>query len=312
MTVHIDLSKLDANLGRYTERVRRAGVALRTHVKGHRLPEITARQVRAGAVGVSVHSAAEAKAHLRAGAEDVVIAWPWRDPWRWPRFAELARSCRLAVHVDDPSVVPGLAAAAEASGTRIGVRVELATGLHRTGVAPEDAVALARTVDAHKSLRFEGVTGYAAITTPEEAKRRFELGRDHAELLVQVAGELATAGLPVEVVSAGGTPTLDGALSVPGVTEVCCGAYALLDSGLAALGECELDEVAIWLSDDDTGLLAGGDQVWEPGVTMTRTGETTVLPAHVCPLVAKRPVLSVRRDGAEVAVWHALVDPDRQ
>lgn len=311
MSVHLDLSKLDANIDRYTERVRRAGVALRTHVKGHRVPEITARQVEAGAVGVSVHSAAEARAHIRAGARDVVIAWPWHDPWRWPHFATLARSCRVAVHVDDPAVVPGLAAAARAAGIRLGVRVELDTGLHRTGIPPEEAVALARTVDAEKALQLEGVTGYAAITTPEEASRRFELGRSHAELLVQVAGELSRTGLPVRVVSVGGTPTLNGALSVPGVTEVCCGAYALLDSGLAVLGECELDDVAISLSDDETDLLAGGDQVWEPGITMTPAGESRVLPAHVCPLVAKRPLLRVWRDGAQFAVWRALVDPDR-
>jgi len=311
VSVHLELSKLDANIARYTARAREAAVALRAHIKGHRVPEITARQMKAGAVGVSLQSAAEARAHARAGARDVVVAWPWRDPWRWSLFAELARTNEVSVHVDDPAVVPGLAAAARAARTRLGVRIEVDTGQNRSGVAPQSAVALARSVHDESSLRLDGVTGYAAISTADEAKSRFELGRRHAELLVGVADELRRAGLPCPVVSVGGTPTLAGALSVAGVTEVCCGAYALLDSGLAVLGECELDDVAVSLGDADADLLTGADQAWQPGVTMNRIGQSTVLPAHICPLVAKRPLLRVLRDGAQVAVWRALVDPDR-
>ena len=176
---------------------------------------------------------------------------------------------------------------------------------------PREAVTLARRVVEENSLRLDGVTGYAAINTAEEARRRFEVGRGHAEHLVGVAEELRRAGLPCPVVSVGGTPTLAGALSVAGVTEVCCGAYALLDSGLAALDECTLDDVAISLGDVDADLLTGADQVWEPGITVARISESTLLPAHICPLVAKRPLLRVLRDGAQVAVWRALVEPDR-
>lgn len=311
VSVHLDLSKLDANIARYTARVSEAGVALRAHIKGHRVPEITARQMKAGAIGVSLHSAAEAWAHARAGANNVVVAWPWRDSWRWPLFAELARECEVSVHVDGPAVLPGLAAAARAAKTRLGVRIEVDTGLRRSGVAPRDVAALARGVHDESSLRLDGVTGYVAINTAGEARRRFKLGRRCAELLVRAAGELRKDRLPCPVVSIGGTPTLAGALSVPGVTEVCCGTYALLDSGLAALGECRLEDVAVSLSAGDADLLAGGDQVWKPGVTMASAGGSTILPAHICPLVAKRPLLRVLRDGAQVAVWRALVEPDR-
>ena len=309
--MHLDLSKLDANIARYTTQVNEAGVALRAHIKGHRVPEITARQMKAGAVGVCVHSAAEARAHARAGARDVVVAWLWRDPWRWSLFAELARGCEVSLHVGDPALVPGLAAAARAANVRLGVRIEVDTGLGQSGVAPEEVVALARAIDAEQALWLEGVTGYAAITTAEQAMRRYELGRGNAQLLVQVAGELRQSGLPCPVVSAGGTPTLAGALSVAGVTEVCCGAYALLDAGLAILGECGLDDVAVSLGDGDADLLTGADQVWEPGVTMARVSESIVLPAHICPLMGKRPLLRVLCDGAQVAMWRPLVEPDR-
>lgn len=313
VTATVDLSKVDANLARYTAMAGRAGAGLRAHVKGHRVPEITALQLAAGAVGVSVHSAAEGRAHGLAGARSIVIAWPWRDPWRWIRFAELARDFDVCVHVDDPASVKGIAAAARQAGARLGVRIEVDTGLHRTGVAPEGAVALAKAVAAEADLRLDGVTGYAAITTAEQAARRVQLGREQARLLVAVAGELAAAGLPCPVVSVGGTPTLAGALGVAGVTEVCCGAYALLDSGLAALGVCSLDDVAISVpAQGAQDLLAGGDQVWQPSVVMSPPRGQEVLPAHVCPLVAKRPSLRVLRDNVFVAQWRALVEPDRR
>src|SRR5689334_13435673 len=155
LVIYVDLSRLDANIARYTRRAREAGVALRAHIKGHRVPEITARQVEAGAVGVSVHSAAEAKAHARAGARDVVVAWPWRDPWRWALFADLARTCEVSLHVDDPAVVPGLAAAARTAKVRLGVRIEVENGLHPGGVAPEKVVSLAQAIDAEDALRLE-------------------------------------------------------------------------------------------------------------------------------------------------------------
>ncbi|MFJ6164308.1 alanine racemase [Micromonospora orduensis] len=332
----VDLARLDANIARYGALADEAGVALRAHVKGHRTPEIAARQVAAGAVGVAVHSAAEAEAYLAVGVTDVVVAWPWRDRWRWDRFAELARHCAVTVHVDHPDTVAGLGAAAVAHGVALDVRIEVDTGLHRGGVDPEAAGTLAESIAGTAGLRLAGVTGYVGITDPGAARDRLDMGRRQAHLLVSVARRIRATGAACPTVSVGGTPTLLGALDVAGVTEVCAGAYALLDGGLARLGECDSEAVAIAVTATVTGtdgpvprtdadeLLAGADQTWMSGVVMTgldgtpvradsvRVGdEVRVLPGHVCPVVARQPLLHVLDGGESVARWQALVRPDR-
>ncbi|MFV2112799.1 alanine racemase [Micromonospora sp. LOL_025] len=334
--VTVDLARLDANIARYGRRAAEAGVAVRAHVKGHRSPDIAVRQVAAGAVGVAVHSAAEAEGYVAVGVTDVTVAWPWRDPWRWTRFARLARHCAVTVHVDHPDAVTGLGAAAEAHGVELGVRIEVDTGLHRVGVGPDAAGELAATVAETGGLRLAGVTGYVGIVDPAAAHDRVDLGRRQARLLVSVAQRIRAAGSPCPEVSVGGTPTLAGALDVAGVTEVCAGAYALLDGGLARLGECDPEAVAVAVTTTVTGndgkalrtdadaLLAGADQTWMSGVVMTGPDggpvatdsvsvgdELRVLPGHVCPVVARRPLLHVLDSGEPVARWQTLVRPDR-
>ncbi|WP_433389634.1 alanine racemase [Micromonospora sp. KLBMP9576] len=334
--ITVDLTRLDANIARYGKATAEAGVALRAHVKGHRTPEIAARQVAAGAVGVAVHSAAEAEAYLAVGVTDVAVAWPWRDPWRWARFARLARRCAVTVHVDHPDAVTGLGAAAVAHGVALDVRIEIDTGLHRVGVHPDAAGELAASVARTEGLRLAGVTGYVGITDPATARDRVDAGRRQAHLLVSVAQRIRATGVPCPTVSVGGTPSLLGALGVAGVTEVCAGAYALLDGGLARLGECEPEAVAIAVTTTVTGidgqvprtdadaLLAGADQTWMSGVVMTGLDgtpldagsvsvgdELRVLPGHVCPVVARQPLLHVFDCGEPVTRWQALVRPDR-
>ncbi|RLP95902.1 hypothetical protein EAD89_00840, partial [Micromonospora sp. BL4] len=72
-------------------------------------------------------------------------------------------------------------------------------------------------------------------------------------------------------------------------TSDSAGAYALLDGGLARLGECDTEAVAIAVTATVTGtdgpvprtdadeLLAGADQTWMSGVVMTGLDG---MPAH--------------------------------
>ena len=60
-----------------------------------------------------------------------------------------------------------------------------------------------------------------------------EKSRDVASMLVETKRMAEGAGLNVEVLSAGGTHNYEIMGAVPGITEVCAGAYALLDSRYA-------------------------------------------------------------------------------
>jgi uncharacterized OsmC-like protein len=71
------------------------------------------------------------------------------------------------------------------------------------------------------------------------------VGRTVAEYVVGVADLLRARGWACPVVAVSGTPTAEGAVTVPGVTEVCAGAYALQDTGMSAIGVCAPDDVAV-------------------------------------------------------------------
>lgn len=301
MKASLDVDRLDANIRRFQAIATGAGVALRAHVKAHRCPEIARRQVTSGAVGVALHSAREAERYLEQGITDIVVAWPWRDPWRAERFAALAERCRVVVHIDQAELVSAFA------GTNVGIRIDVDTGLHRVGVPPDEVVPLARRIDLTDGPWLDGVTGYRGVESAADVDVRDEIGRRNAELLVDVANAVRADGIDCPTVCAGGTATVVGALQVDGVTEICCGIYPTFDAGSASIGLCEPTDVAVWLAPDtNEEELSGCDQPWTPGV-VTATVDGRLLPAHVCPLATK---VDGYRVGAEH--WPACVLPDRR
>nr|WP_020390812.1 alanine racemase [Kribbella catacumbae] len=308
--VTVDTRQLDRNIKRFHQQVAEAGCMTRAHLKAHRTTELAARQVAAGAVGVSVHSAQAARDLAAVGVTDVVVAWPWREPWRWPLYVGAAHELEhFAVHVDDAETITGLGRAAAAAGVQIGVRIDL----RHTPAA--DVLTLARLTESTAGVRLDGVTGYHGPETAEDIKDFSLLGRRHAEELVATAESIRADGIECPVVSAGGTPTALGALSVNGITEIVAGAYATLDAGLAAAGVCDLAEVAISVAGDRADLLADCAQPWDPdSVSVPRDGR--LLPGHVCPLAVNlmrgKVEITVIDGGATVDRWLPQGRPDRE
>lgn len=311
--VLVDLPRLDANLHDFHTRAAAAGCRVRAHLKAHRTREIAVRQVTAGAVGVAVQTASAAQLLAAAGVDDIVLAWPWPEPWRFPLFAEAATVVpRFAVHVDRIASVTGIGAAAAARGVEVGIRIDL------RHTPPEQVVPVAEAVASTAGVRLDGVTIYPSVETTADLADRYAVGRRAAEQAVRAAKAISAAGIDCPVVCVGGTPTAAGAWSVAGVTEVCAGAYATWDGGLARHGVGELAQVAISVAAEATDLLAGCGQPWEPEVTSVAAPEPyagRLLPAHVCPLavtlVRRQVEITVVDRGEPVAVWRPFAAGDR-
>ncbi|WP_330309135.1 MULTISPECIES: alanine racemase [unclassified Streptomyces] len=320
LTAYVDVDRLERNLTRFHALAAAHGPAVRAHVKAHRTVEIARRQLRAGARGIAVNQVAQARSYVAAGITDVVIAHPWRDPWRWRLIAELARDCRVAVHVDSLESVAGLSAAAASADSVVGIRVQLGTGDDITATPDDTLLDLARAAAAARSLSLDGITGYQALTTAESAPDREAVGRAAAEYAVRSAGLLRAHGIAFRTVAVGGTPTAEGAMAVEGVTEVCSGAYALQDAGMAAIGVCAPDDVAVSVTAEPG---AGDAQLdaypypWQtPGERMPRPGSGPVhlLPPHVCALMPQIDHVTAREQKRPDSTWHVLNqmdEPDR-
>jgi D-serine deaminase-like pyridoxal phosphate-dependent protein len=317
IAVEIDPSRLDRNIRRFHDRAAGAGVAVRPHVKGHMTVEIARRQMRYGACGIAVVHVAEARAYLAAGVTDILMAHPWREPWRWRLMAGLAADCRLSALVDRVGTVRGLARAAAAAGSVIGVRVRLGDDDDVAAVADDELVALARAAHAEPSLRLDGVHGYQPLDAAQAVSGRVGAGRAAAAYVTRIAGVLRARGLPCPVAAVSGTPTAEGAVGVPGVTEVCAGAYALQDTGMAAIGVCAADDIAVSVTAADPAaadpILAAYPYPWQGPAAYARAASSApahapVHPPHVCALVRQIDAVTVR--GA-ATTWPITNRPDR-
>jgi D-serine deaminase-like pyridoxal phosphate-dependent protein len=227
----VDVGTLDRNIARMAEFFADGPCKLRPHVKAHKTPEIARRQLAAGCSGLTCATVHEAEAVAHLGA-DLLIANEIVDASKCDRLASLARNVGVTVAVDSPIGVDALAAAAQRAGVTLGVLVDLDVGQGRCGVVPgQEALTLAHQVSRTAGLELRGVMGYeghlqATRSRDERAARTGEAMRK----LVATAELLLRAGLPCDIVSAGGTGTYDVSGRTEGITEIQAGSYALMDT----------------------------------------------------------------------------------
>src|SRR3712207_3686084 len=149
--VSIDGAGVERNIEKMAAIAGRNGVALRPHVKTHKIPAMARAQVEAGAAGITVAKVSEAEVMADAGLDDIFIAYPLVSEAKIRRAVALSRRLeRLIVAVDSLEGARRLSAAA---GDRaLEVRLEVDSGLGRTGVVYDEAVELARKVEALGNL----------------------------------------------------------------------------------------------------------------------------------------------------------------
>jgi D-serine deaminase-like pyridoxal phosphate-dependent protein/AcrR family transcriptional regulator len=239
----VDIDRLEANLRLFPRAL--GGVSFRPHAKSHKCLPIAIRQLAAGAVGICVAKAGEARVFWSAGIRDVVIAYPVTGRDKVQEIAEMARDGRVAVHVENEVAARELSRAAETVGASIGAQIEIDTGMGRSGVPVADRsrlLGLVELVDKLPGLEYQGISTYRGLSTEPDAATA---GREEAELMAQLADALRAADFPPAVVAAGSTATAAVVASVGGVTEVRAGAYPFMDGAQVAAGTVPVDRVAL-------------------------------------------------------------------
>jgi D-serine deaminase-like pyridoxal phosphate-dependent protein len=244
--VLVDLDVLERNVARMAGRVREAGVRLRPHAKTHKCPEIARIQRSAGAWGLSLAKVGEAEVFADAGFDDLFVAFPVVGEDKGRRLLALADRVRLAVGTDSVEGARTLAAPFRATGATLDVLLKVDVGYARVGVLPERAVEVGRRIADLPGLRLRGVFTHAGHGYLAETKAAVDdIARLEGERLVAAATELRAAGLPVDEVSVGSTPTAAHAMRVAGVTECRPGNYVFHDASQVALGTCSLEDCAL-------------------------------------------------------------------
>lgn len=238
----IDREVLERNITRMAAGLRDKGLALRPHVKTHKIPQIAALQLEAGAIGLTVATIGEAEVFAAHGATDLFIAYPlWIDTRKAERLRSLSRTVRVSFGADSPEAVREAGRQLRADAGRLSVLVEIDSGHHRSGVRSEDA---AQVADAARDAGFQ-VAGVFTFPGHSYAPGMpVAAVDDEGAALARAASVLQEAGHDVAVLSGGSTPTalLTGA-SV--ATELRPGVYVFGDAQQLELGRCSLEDVAL-------------------------------------------------------------------
>jgi len=227
----LDLDVMEQNLQTMAIFLRDSRVRLRPHFKNHRVLVLAARQVEAGAIGMTCARLWEAERLVQNGIRNVLIANEIAGSITIKRFVELSREAPIIIAVDSAKVVADLARESRRCRTEVNVLVDVDLGFKRCGIQPgEAAVSLSKLV-VERGLKFRGLMGYEGHLLPYPPSHKKEqavkavIGR-----LTDLKRRIELEGIPVGILSCGGTGDYSTVGRLPDVTESQAGSYLLMDT----------------------------------------------------------------------------------
>lgn len=243
---------LQNNLERIAKIAKENNIKLRPHAKTHKSTEVARRQLRSGAVGLTLAKTSEAAVFVKSGIPDLFLAYPVVGEKKILRLIDLVKQAQVSVGVDSIEGASQLNEAFAHQGKKLPVLLEVDTGLGRTGIKLEKARLIAEEIARMPYLQLKGIYTYRGALLSElqgmsggaMLEHIDRQGRLEAETMGRLAADLRNLGLPIEVVSAGSTPTARSAASVPGLTEIRPGTYVFNDVMQVKLGACGWQDCA--------------------------------------------------------------------
>lgn len=241
----VDLDILERNIREMASYCGDHGLALRPHIKTHKVPAVAKMQIAAGARGITVAKLGEAELMAGNGVEDILVAYPIVGAPKLRRLVALSRHAALTVATDSLEVAQGISQAAAEAGAKIRVLAEMDAGLRRCGVqSTAELVELAHGINRLPGVEFEGFMFFPGHVraVPEQQPA---LLREIDERLAEAQGSLFRSGVQVKTVSGGSTPTAFRSHLMKTLTEIRPGTYVYNDMNTVTVGAADLAQCAV-------------------------------------------------------------------
>lgn len=318
---------------------------LRPHVKTHKCARVVELMRTFGIERFKAATVAEAHMAAGAGAPDVLLAYPLigENARRFGRLRLAYPRTRFATIVDSAAGLHSLSAGVQAAGDSppLPVYVDVDVGMHRTGIAAQDAVELARLVGATAGLVFAGLHLYDGHNHESSVEVRQSIARAAWGAGLAIRERLGAAGIAPGGVVVAGTPSFPFYAMYP-LAELSPGTCFFHDAGYGrAFPDLGFEPAALVLSRvvsrPSTGTVTldcghkavAADPPQERAVAMNLEGARTVLqseehwvlsspeasrlaigdvvyllPTHICPTFAlHREALVVGAEGRIEERW---------
>ncbi|MGQ0588962.1 MAG: alanine racemase [Sphingosinicella sp.] len=243
----LDRGKFRHNCERMLAKARSLGTRLRPHMKTLKSIDAARVAIDPNHGGIAVSTLKEAEYFAGHGIADLQYA-VCITPDKLPQAAAIAvQAPGFSAFIDSVEMAEAVAGFVRAGNPAFGLWIEIDSGEHRTGLAPDDD----RLIQIAAILESAGVPLAGAAThgghsygerTPEGIAGVAEQER---LAVVSAAERLRAAGFAVPGVSAGSTPTSVHRASADGLTELRAGVYMVGDLFQSGIGSLAEDEIAV-------------------------------------------------------------------
>ena len=243
----LDLDVLERNVREVGDLVKRSSKELWPMAKTHKSLEIAQMQIDAGATGFLCGTVEEAELLAgEGGYKELILAYPQTDPQNLARCIALLDRAHLIFRLDSERAASLLNEALEAAGKTADCQIKIDSGLHRFGVAPQKATALANSVGKLKNVNLIGIGSHTGSVytagSPEEVRTK---SLEALECLHIAYDDLKKNGREIEMVTMGSTPSLPYDLEDDLITAVHPGNYVYYDAMQVAFGSTTQENCAL-------------------------------------------------------------------
>lgn len=208
---------------------------LRPHIKTHKMVEIVKLQQAYGIQKFKCATIAEAELLGTCEAEDVLLAMQPVGP-QLLRFFKLIEEFPKSIFstiIDNQTSLERLSSIAKERGIKISLWMDINNGMNRTGILPnESAKQLFLQMDRNTNVIAKGFHVYDGHIHNADFEERKQLCNKDYKLVEELIESVASDGIKVKTIVAGGTPTFPIHKDKIGV-EVSPGTPLLWDAGYA-------------------------------------------------------------------------------
>ncbi|MBX2961452.1 MAG: alanine racemase [Cyclobacteriaceae bacterium] len=244
-TLLLDKQKCLSNISIMAEKALKNNVIFRPHFKTHQSHEVGRWFREFGVDKITVSSVKMAEYFASDGWKDITVAFPVNIHEK-DRINRLAEKVTLNLLVVSPETVDQLVKEIHHP---VNVFVEIDTGYHRTGVAPENAAlldAILNRIDAYPHVTFNGFLTHDGHSYKIRSDKRSILNIHQQTLsIAQSLKEKYSAKYPDVIFSLGDTPTCSVAETFGNVDEIRPGNFVFYDFTQVAIGSCSLEQIAV-------------------------------------------------------------------